>query len=169
MEKKLGERILPLKELLEIRADLKKSGKRVVFTNGCFDVLHRGHVDYLEKARSLGDVLIVGLNTDSSTQKIKGPTRPINLEEDRAIVLSSLRSVDFVCFFDEETPLNLIEKLVPDILVKGADWSKESIVGKEIVEKAGGSVQTIDFLPHRSTTNIIQKILDSSQQNHHKS
>lgn len=156
--------VLSLEELMNIRRRLKEQGKRVVFTNGCFDLLHRGHIEYLEKARSLGDALIVGLNTDASTRRLKGLQRPINNQDDRAAVMVALRFVDYVCFFDEDTPLQLIEKIVPDILVKGADWPIDDIVGKDVVEQAGGSVQTIEFLPHRSTTNIIKKILDIALQ-----
>jgi D-beta-D-heptose 7-phosphate kinase/D-beta-D-heptose 1-phosphate adenosyltransferase len=153
--------VLLRNDLMEIRRQLKKSGKRVVFTNGCFDILHRGHVDYLSKARALGDALIVGVNTDASVNRLKGTNRPIVQEDDRAIVLAALGVVDYVCLFDEDTPYELIRALVPDILVKGADWSVGDIVGKDIVEAAGGTVHTIEFLPNRSTTNIIQKILQS--------
>ena len=147
--------------LIEICQQLKKAGKRVAFTNGCFDILHRGHVDYLAKARALGDILIVGVNTDASVKRLKGDNRPIVQEEDRAAVLAALGVVDYVCLFDEDTPYELIRALVPDILVKGADWSVGDIVGKDIVEAAGGAVHTIEFLPNRSTTNIIQKIVQT--------
>lgn len=147
-----------LEELLPIRRRLKDEGKRVVFTNGCFDLLHRGHVEYLAKARGLGDVLIVGMNADDSVRRLKGPGRPIVGLEDRAIVLAGLASVDYVCLFTEDTPLNLIKTLVPDVLVKGADWKVDDVAGKDIVEQSGGSVQTIDFLPNRSTTRLIESI-----------
>ena len=153
--------VLLRNNLIDIRQQLKKAGKRVVFTNGCFDILHRGHVDYLSKARALGDILIIGVNTDASVQRLKGPTRPIVQEDDRAAVLAALAVVDYVCLFDEDTPHELIRALVPDILVKGADWSVGDIVGKDIVEAAGGTVHTIEFLPNRSTTNIIQKIVQT--------
>jgi len=153
--------IVTLNELLDIRSRLRERGKRVVFTNGCFDILHRGHVDYLRKARDLGDVLIVGLNTDTSVQRLKGPGRPIVDETDRAHVLAALEAVDYVCLFDEETPRQLIERLVPDILVKGADWAISDVVGKDVVEAAGGTVRTIEFLPNRSTSRIIEKIRTS--------
>jgi D-beta-D-heptose 7-phosphate kinase/D-beta-D-heptose 1-phosphate adenosyltransferase len=146
--------------LVEIRKRLKQEGKRVVFTNGCFDILHRGHVDYLSKARAKGDALIVGMNTDASVQRLKGPTRPIVEEQDRAFVLAALSVVDYVCLFEEDTPLELIKAVVPDVLVKGGDWSIETIVGRDVVEAAGGTVQTIAFVPNRSTTNIVQKIAD---------
>jgi rfaE bifunctional protein nucleotidyltransferase chain/domain len=153
--------VLMRNNLIEIRQQLKKTGKRVVFTNGCFDILHRGHVDYLSKARALGDILIVGVNTDASVKRLKGANRPIVQEDDRATVLAALAVVDYVCLFDEDTPYELIRALVPDILVKGADWSVSDIVGKDIVEAAGGTVHTIEFLPNRSTTNIIQKIVQT--------
>jgi D-beta-D-heptose 7-phosphate kinase/D-beta-D-heptose 1-phosphate adenosyltransferase len=146
--------------LVEIRKRLKQEGKRVVFTNGCFDILHRGHVDYLSKARAKGDALIVGMNTDASVQRLKGPARPIVEEQDRAFVLAALSVVDYVCLFEEDTPLELIKAVVPDVLVKGGDWSIETIVGRDVVEAAGGTVQTIEFVPNRSTTNIVQKIAD---------
>jgi rfaE bifunctional protein nucleotidyltransferase chain/domain len=145
-------------ELVKIRQELRRAGKRVVFTNGCFDILHRGHVDYLTKAKALGDILIVGLNADDSVRQLKGPGRPIMGEEDRAVILAALAVVDFVSIFAEETPYELIRAVVPDILVKGADWRAEEIVGRDVVEAAGGSVHTIDYLPNRSTTGIIQKI-----------
>ena len=153
--------VLMRNNLIEIRQRLKKMGKSVVFTNGCFDILHRGHVDYLSKARALGDILIVGVNTDASVKRLKGANRPIVQEDDRAAVLAALAVVDYVCLFDEDTPYELIRALVPDILVKGADWSVGDIVGKDIVEAAGGAVHTIEFLPNRSTTNIIQKIVQT--------
>jgi D-glycero-beta-D-manno-heptose 1-phosphate adenylyltransferase len=145
-------------DLLQIREQLKRDGKKIVFTNGCFDIIHRGHVEYLAKAKALGDVLMVGMNTDASVKRLKGTARPIVCQEDRAFVLSAFRMVDFVCLFDEDTPHELIKAVVPDILVKGSDWSIDAIVGKDIVEAAGGSVQTIDFVPNRSTTDIIKKI-----------
>jgi rfaE bifunctional protein nucleotidyltransferase chain/domain len=150
--------ILSRDDLVSVRRQLKTAGKRVVFTNGCFDILHRGHVDYLQKAKSLGDVLVVGINTDASVRRLKGNGRPIVAEEDRAAVIAALAAVDYVCLFDEDTPYELIRAVVPDILVKGADWSVNDIVGKDVVEGAGGSVHTIEFLPNRSTTKIIQKI-----------
>ena len=151
-------RVVSRQELLDVRTRLKKKKERVVFTNGCFDILHRGHVEYLERARSLGDVLIVGLNTDASVRRLKGADRPVVEQEDRAYVLAGLASVSYVCLFDEETPQRLIEMLVPDVLVKGADWAVADVVGREVVEAAGGSVRTIEFLPNRSTSRIIEKI-----------
>lgn len=152
-------RFVVLTDLVRMRQEWKQSRKKVVFTNGCFDIIHRGHVDYLEKAKALGDILIVGLNTDSSVRRLKGSQRPIVEEEDRAQVLAGLQSVDYVCLFDEDTPYEMIKALVPDVLVKGADWSVDNVVGKDVVESAGGSVQTIQFLPNRSTSRIIDKIL----------
>jgi len=129
-----------------------------VFTNGCFDILHAGHVDYLEKARKLGDFLIVGLNSDRSVRAIKGPERPVNRESDRARVLAALGCVDAVVLFDEETPLNLIRELLPDVLVKGADWAEEDIVGGREVRGAGGQVVTVPLVENRSTTRLIKKL-----------
>jgi D-glycero-beta-D-manno-heptose 1-phosphate adenylyltransferase len=151
-------------DVLKIRERLKREGKKVVFTNGVFDIVHRGHVEYLTKAKALGDVLLVGMNTDASVQRLKGPQRPVVSQDDRAFVLAALRVVDYVCLFDEDTPYNLIKAVVPDVLVKGSDWAIDSIVGKDIVEAAGGKVQTIDYVPNRSTTNIIQKIAASGTQ-----
>ena len=151
-------------DFLKIRERLKREGKKVVFTNGVFDIVHRGHVEYLTKAKALGEVLLVGMNTDDSVRRLKGPQRPIVSQDDRAFVLAALRVVDYVCLFDEDTPYNLIESVMPDVLVKGSDWAIDSIVGKDIVEAAGGKVQTIDYVPNRSTTNIIQKIANSGAQ-----
>ncbi|HTK82996.1 MAG TPA: D-glycero-beta-D-manno-heptose 1-phosphate adenylyltransferase [Bacteroidota bacterium] len=149
-----------LEELKGIRKALRQEHKKVVFTNGCFDIIHRGHIDYLTKAKALGDVLIVGLNTDASVRRNKGEERPIVEEEDRAFVVAHLDPVDYVCLFDENTPHELIAALVPDILIKGADWKIDEIVGKDIVERAGGTVKTIEFLPNRSTSTIIQRIIE---------
>jgi rfaE bifunctional protein nucleotidyltransferase chain/domain len=136
--------------------------KKIVFTNGCFDILHLGHIDYLSKAKDLGDLLIIGLNTDLSVSKIKGKNRPIQDEISRAFVLASLGFVDVVVFFGETTPLNLIETTQPDILVKGADYKPEDIVGYDIVNRKGGEIITIEFLAGYSTTSIEKKILGSS-------
>jgi rfaE bifunctional protein nucleotidyltransferase chain/domain len=146
-------------ELKEICTRLKREGRRIVFTNGCFDILHRGHVEYLAKAKALGDVLVVGVNSDASTRRLKGNSRPVVEEDDRATVLAALASVDYVCVFDEDTPLTLIQEIVPDVLVKGADWGIDNVVGREVVEAAGGLVKTIEFLPGRSTSALIKKIL----------
>jgi len=151
-------RVVSRDELIVLRGSLREQRKNVVFTNGVFDILHRGHVEYLQKAKALGDVLMVGMNTDESVKKIKDNGRPIVTEQDRAHVLAALAVVDYVCLFPEETPYELLRALVPDVLVKGADWPVGAVVGKDIVEQAGGSVQTIEFLPQRSTTNIINII-----------
>ena len=140
---------------------LKKAGKSIVFTNGCFDLLHAGHVDYLEKARSLGDFLVIGLNSDLSVRKIKGPERPVNPQEFRARVLSGLECVDYIVLFDEETPERLIKELKPDFLVKGSDWKEDQIVGAKFVKSYGGKVIRIDFSYQVSTTGLIGKIKQS--------
>lgn len=137
------------------------SGKRIVFTNGCFDILHRGHVTYLTEARKLGDLLIVGLNSDASVKKLKGPERPINNENDRQFVLSQLKGVDLVEIFTEDTPLNLILKVKPKILVKGGDWKIDQIVGAKEVISNGGDVFSLNFVDGYSTTNLINKIQDT--------
>jgi len=138
--------------------DWKRLGKKVVFTNGCFDLLHLGHVDYLEKARNLGDVLVVGLNTDDSVSRFKGPQRPIQDQHSRARVMAALQAVDLVVYFDEDTPLGLISELLPQVLVKGSDYLAENIVGADVVKKAGGEVKTIDFVPGYATSRIVEKI-----------
>jgi len=150
------ERVITDREKLKrLVKKLREEGKKIVFTNGCFDILHAGHVDYLEKAKSFGDVLIVGLNSDSSIKKIKGDKRPINDENLRARVLVSLKAVDFVFIFEEETPLEVIKVVKPDVLVKGADWKLEEIVGREFAKK----VERIPFSYDISTTKIIEKVL----------
>lgn len=133
-------------------------GKRIVFTNGCFDIVHRGHVTYLNEARKLGDLLVVGVNSDASVKRLKGPERPINNENDRAYVLSQLKSVDFTEIFTEDTPLNLILKVKPKILVKGGDWKIDQIVGGKEVIASGGDVFSLNFVDGYSTTSIINKI-----------
>lgn len=147
-------------ELVEIRNDLKRQNKKVVFTNGVFDILHAGHVDYITKAKEKGDILIVAVNSDSSVRRIKGELRPIVPQHERAFMISSLKPVDFVVIFNEDTPLEVITKLVPDVLIKGADWEIEKIVGREIVEANGGEVETIQFINDQSTTNIIKIVLE---------
>jgi rfaE bifunctional protein nucleotidyltransferase chain/domain len=151
-------KIKSLKQLVKIRSQLKKEEKKVVFTNGCFDILHRGHIECLRKARSSGDVLMVGLNSDSSVRKIKGGKRPILSQNDRAEILASLEMVDYVLIFNEKTPQKVIARLVPDILVKGADYRKDEIVGKDIVESSGGRVIRVKQVPGRSVRDIIRKI-----------
>ena len=152
-------KITEVKELQRIRTALRDGRKKVVFTNGCFDIIHRGHVEYLTKAKSFGDVLIVGMNSDASARRIKGEKRPIVPEVDRAFIIANLSCVDYVCIFDEDTPYEIIKAIVPDVLVKGADWKMNEIVGKDIVEQAGGVVSTIEFVPNRSTTDIIERVL----------
>ena len=152
--------VLSLAAMARRPRTLKRSDKKVVFTNGTFDILHRGHVSYLQAARNLGDVLVVGLNTDDSIRRIKGPKRPINANRDRADVLAALQCVDYVVFFGDDTPARLIGKLLPDVLVKGADWKKGQIVGGDVVEAHGGKVRRIRLTPGRSTTNVIQRVLD---------
>lgn len=149
-----------LSTLLKIRKQLKLNSKKVVFTNGCFDILHAGHVDYLNKAKKLGDVLIVGLNSDLSIKKIKGENRPIINENERAYILSNLKAVDYIILFDEETPLNLIEKLVPDVLVKGDDWKIKDIAGADFVQLNGGKVSTVKFVSNQSSSKIIKRVLE---------
>ena len=152
--------VVTREELKAIRHTLRREKKTVVFTNGVFDIIHRGHIEYLLKARAAGDILIVGMNTDSSVHRIKGDKRPIVHQDDRAFVLSNFLPVDYVCLFDEDTPLALITDIVPDVLVKGADWNLDAIVGKDVVEGTGGKVATIEFVPNRSTTSIIDRILE---------
>ena len=135
------------------------SGKKVVFSNGCFDILHAGHIEYLTAARKLGDVLLIGLNSDASVSRLKGPNRPVCSETDRAAVLSALQVVDAVTLFDEDTPEELIATLLPDILVKGSDWAVEHIAGARAVLEHGGEVLTIPLLEGRSTSGIIEKII----------
>lgn len=146
------------KEALEWREDLRKKGLKVVFTNGCFDILHLGHVKLLEEARLLGDRLVVGLNSDSSVKKIKGNSRPVRNEKERAEILAGLRAVDAVVIFEELDPLKLILHLKPDVLVKGGDWKIENIIGADVVKSWKGQVVTIPLLEGRSTTGIIERI-----------
>ncbi len=155
--------IKSLDEIKSIRKKLKAENKKVVFTNGCFDLIHSGHVDYLLKAKAMGDILIVGLNSDESIKRIKGNKRPILKEDERAFIISNLKPVDYITIFEEDTPAKLIEEIIPDILVKGADWSVENIVGREVVEANGGEVKTIDFVNDQSTSKIIKSILNKFQ------
>jgi rfaE bifunctional protein nucleotidyltransferase chain/domain len=148
-------------ELIDLRAEWKRDGKIVVFTNGCYDILHPGHIRLLERARSLGDVLILALNTDASVQRLKGPTRPMISQDDRAELACALEAVDAVTFFDEETPRELIADVLPDVLVKGADWA-HFIAGRGEVEAAGGKVMALPLEPGYSTTDIVQEIISRS-------
>mgnify|MGYP003510154751 FL=1 len=136
----------------------REEGKSIVFSNGCFDILHRGHVEYLSKAADLGDILIIGLNTDDSVRRLKGPSRPVNDEKARAVVLAALESVDAIMFFEEDTPYNLIKRVQPDVLVKGKDYKAEDIVGYDIVTAKGGKVETIELVDGFSTTKTIEKM-----------
>ncbi len=138
------------------------STKRIVFTNGCFDLIHPGHIDLLATAKNMGHILVVGLNSDESVRAIKGPNRPINNQDDRAIVLASIQWVDYILFFEQPTPLSLIRSIEPDVLVKGGDWPIETIVGSDLVMKKGGQVYSLPFLDQYSTTGIIEKILSSA-------
>ncbi len=145
-------------ELQGIVEGLKSEGKTVVFTNGCFDLLHPGHIRYLEKARAQGDVLVVALNSDRSVRKIKGEDRPVLSQEERSEIMGGLGCVDFVTMFDEETPENIIKELVPTVLVKGGDWPVDKILGRQVVESNSGRVVSIDFEEEFSTSNIIKRI-----------
>lgn len=145
-------------EAAEVRRKAGLEGSKVVFTNGCFDILHRGHVEYLRSASGLGTILIVGVNSDLSVRRVKGDRRPIIPLEDRMAVLASLEFVDYVVSFEEDTPGQLIDAIVPDVLVKGGDWQRTEVVGRETVERNGGRVEIIDFLEGYSTRGIIEKI-----------
>ena len=147
-----------IKKIKKEISRLKKDFKKIVFTNGCFDIIHAGHVSYLNEAKSLGDVLIVGINSDESVKRLKGPGRPIINEKDRAYILANLKPVDYVVIFDEDTPYNLIKEITPDFLVKGGDYDGKDVVGKDIVEPSGGKVVLIDFVKGKSTSGIINKI-----------
>lgn len=152
------EKILSLINLKKTLARLRKNGRTIAFTNGCFDILHAGHISYLETAKKKGRILVVGLNSDRSVRRIKGPRRPIMSDKERARVLSALSCIDYVTIFQEATPLKLIQTIKPDVLIKGADWKNKKIVGQEFVEKNGGRVELIKYLPQFSTTKIINKI-----------
>ena len=151
--------ILNKKNVSGIIARLKKAGKKIVFTNGVFDILHRGHVEYLTKSKSFGDILVLGLNSDASVRRIKGPDRPIQPQADRAAILLGLKAVDYVIIFGEDTPDKVIRLVKPDVLVKGADWKISEIVGADFVQAYGGKVRRARLQKGRSSTNIIEKIL----------
>lgn len=153
-------KVVSLDAAIAQRGQLRDAGKKVVFTNGTFDILHRGHIEYLKKAREMGDALFIGLNSDGSVRAIKGDGRPIITEEDRAYLLANLVCVDFVVIFTENTPIHLIRSLLPDILVKGADWQPDEIVGKDVVESHGGKVVTVELTPGRSSSSVIETILN---------
>ncbi|MCS7284461.1 MAG: D-glycero-beta-D-manno-heptose 1-phosphate adenylyltransferase [Hydrogenobacter thermophilus] len=153
--------IIELEELLRVLKEEREKGKKVVFTNGCFDILHAGHAHYLKKARELGDILVVGLNSDASVRRIKGEKRPIIPQEMRAYLLDSLKGVDYVVIFEEDTPERLIELIKPDVLVKGSDWDLKDIVGADMVLSYGGKVERISFEFNISTSAIIERIINA--------
>lgn len=150
--------ILEQKDLAIEVEKLRASKRKIVFTNGCFDIIHPGHISYLEESKKLGDILIVALNTDASVRRLKGETRPINNEDDRAIVMNALKPVDYVTFFDQDTPYEIISLLKPDIITKGGDYIAENVVGYDILNKYGGRVVIINFVENKSTTSIINKM-----------
>ena len=152
--------VLDIDELVAERARLRRQGRRVVFTNGCFDLLHPGHISYLAQARALGDALMVALNSDRSVRELKGPTRPILNEQERTVVMAALGCVDYVTIFDQATPRELIARILPDILVKGGDWGVSEIVGRAEVEAAGGEVYSLPFVEGCSTSDVIARIVD---------
>ncbi|MBT5419524.1 MAG: D-glycero-beta-D-manno-heptose 1-phosphate adenylyltransferase [Candidatus Cloacimonetes bacterium] len=145
-------------EITDISRKLKEQSKTIVFTNGCFDILHAGHAKYLAEAKKLGNILILGLNSDSSVKRLKGNDRPVNNEQDRAVVLSALCSVSYIVVFDEDTPYELINNIKPNILVKGGDWKPEDIVGHDIVSSYNGRVMSLSFIEGKSTTDIVNKL-----------
>lgn len=153
------QKVLDFPHLLEEVRSLKRNGHTIVFTNGCFDLLHPGHIAYLQAARQMGDALIVGLNSDRSVKELKGAARPILTEVERAFILSGLESVSYITIFDESTPLNLIRSILPDVLVKGGDWGLSEIVGRKEVEDAGGKVVALPYESGYSTSQIVERIL----------
>src|SRR5574337_1709768 len=152
-----------LEELCAIVRQRRALGERDVFTNGCFDILHRGHTRLLQQARALGDLLIVGLNSDASVRLLKGPSRPVLLQDERAELLSAVASVDYVVIFEEADPSRIIAALEPDLLVKGADWAMEEVVGRETVERRGGQVVTIPLVEDCSTSRIVRRIIETAR------
>lgn len=158
--------ILSLDELRQVREELRRAGRRVVFTNGCFDLLHPGHVRYLQQARAIGDALIVALNSDRAVRALKGSSRPILNEDERAEVMAALGCVDYVIIFDDVSPRETIAALLPDVLVKGGDWSVDQIIGREEVEAAGGEVLNLPFVEGVSTTDVISRILGHRHEGH---
>lgn len=153
-------KIISYARLSALRSHFSRSKKKIVFTNGTFDILHRGHVSYLEKARAAGDILVVGVNSDSSVRSYKGPGRPVNPQNDRLFVLAALQCVDYVVLFSDPTPLKLIVKLSPDVLAKGADWKLKDIVGAKEVMARGGTVKRIQFVKGRSSTRVINQLAE---------
>lgn len=156
--KQISEKIIDQNNLEKIVLKIKSEQKKIVFTNGCFDIIHRGHVEYLAKASNFGDILILGLNSNASVRKLKGENRPVQDQNTRALILAAFSFVDFVIIFDEETPYELIKLIKPDFLVKGADYKPEEIVGFDILQSYGGQVKTIELVKGHSTTNIIERL-----------
>lgn len=163
----ITDKILSSTTYIATLAAQRQLGKRIVFTNGCFDILHAGHVLYLEEAASLGDILVLGLNSDASITRLKGPQRPVNHQWQRSVVLAALSSVSFVIVFDEDTPYELIKNIQPDVLVKGGDWQPEQIVGADIVLQRGGIVRSLQFTEGESTTNIINRLHQNTDMQPH--
>jgi rfaE bifunctional protein nucleotidyltransferase chain/domain len=159
----MKKKVRTLPQLLPVLEKLRRSGKKVVFTNGCFDLLHAGHVRYLRQARAAGDLLVVGLNSDRSVQGLKGEGRPLIPEAERAELLAALEMVDYVVIFDQPTPRDLIISLRPEVLVKGGDWKREEIAGAEEVEAAGGRVLIVPLVPGRSTSALLEKIIEQGR------
>lgn len=159
----MKKKIYKLRDLIKFRENLKKEGKKVIFTNGCFDILHSGHIHILREAKKWGDVLIVAVNDDSSVKKIKGSSRPIFPLEERLEILEAVEDIDYLVSFAEETPQEVIASLLPDVLVKGGDWKIEEVVGKREVERAGGKVIIIPFLESHSSSEIMERIIQSSK------
>ncbi len=157
----LQSKIKTLPEITALARELREAGRKIVFTNGCFDILHYGHAFYLQEAAALGDVLIVGVNSDVSVRRLKGESRPVIRQEYRSAMVAALQSVDFVVLFEEDTPYELIKAVKPDVLVKGGDWRKEEIVGFDLVEAGGGKVASLDFVDGFSTSSLIDKIIRS--------
>lgn len=157
----LTRKVLDRVEASKLIEKLKGEGKTVVFTNGCFDILHVGHLRYLDEAKACGDILIVGVNSDDSVRRLKGPTRPINIEEDRAEMLTGLKAVDYSVIFTEDTPVEIIEELKPSIHVKGGDYKKEDLPETVVVERNGGEVKILSLIDGKSTTNVVNKISES--------
>ncbi len=155
----MRDKIKTVQELQPLLSILRATGKKIVFTNGCFDLIHTGHTRYLAKAKSFGDILVVAVNSDTSVRGIKGSKRPINSESDRMETLAALESVDFVTIFGEPDPHRVISELQPDVLVKGGDWRIDQIIGRDVVEARGGKVVTVPYLEGASTTSIVEKIL----------
>ena len=152
-----AKKIIPAGKVAALFSRIRRQGKRIVFTNGCFDILHAGHARYLRQAAALGDVLVVGVNTDASVRRLKGEGRPVQGEADRAYVLASLACVSYVAIFREDTPAALIRRVVPDVLVKGGDWKGKEIVGSDFVRARGGTVKALRYIPGKSTTSILHR------------